>query len=60
MAIFGIGRQKPHHYLEAMKSAQARDADLQKGIISGPLHGVPVTVKESFNVKGLKTTVNPW
>ncbi len=23
-----------------------------------PLHGVPVTVKESFNIKGLRTTVN--
>lgn len=36
----------------AREAAKAADA---KGI-SGPLHGVPVTVKESYNIAGLKTT----
>src|ERR1700748_560563 len=37
---------------------RARDADaaLAKGGVWGPLHGVPMTVKESFNVAGLPTT----
>ncbi len=39
-------------------SARAREADaaLARGEIWGPLHGVPMTVKESFNVAGLPTT----
>ena len=37
---------------------RARDADaaLAKGEVWGPLHGIPMTVKESFNVAGLPTT----
>ena len=37
---------------------RARDADaaLAKGENWGPLHGVPMTVKESFDIAGLKTT----
>ena len=37
---------------------RARDADaaLVKGEVWGPLHGIPMTVKESFNVSGLPTT----
>ena len=39
-------------------TARAREADaaLARGEIWGPLHGVPMTVKESFNVTGLPTT----
>src|SRR3954451_24940788 len=37
---------------------RARDADaaLARGEVWGPLHGVPMTVKESFNVEGLPST----
>src|SRR5260370_5653779 len=37
---------------------RARDADgaLVKGEVWGPLHGIPMTVKESFDVSGLPTT----
>jgi len=37
---------------------RARDADaaLAKDEVWGPLHGIPMTVKESFNVSGLPTT----
>jgi len=36
----------------------ARDADdaLMRGRLSGPLHGLPMTIKESFDVAGLPTT----
>jgi amidase len=41
----------------ARKTARAADAALRKrGAKLGPLHGVPMTVKESFDVAGLPTT----
>src|SRR5436305_656163 len=40
----------------AREGASAADAALARGEVWGPLHGVPVTVKESFNVAGLPTT----
>jgi amidase len=43
---------------DAMRTARERDDDLSRDIVRGPLHGVPVTVKEAFNLTGLKTTVN--
>jgi len=36
--------------------AQAADAALARGELWGPLHGLPMTVKESFNINGLPTT----
>ena len=43
---------------DAIRTARERDDDLSRNIVRGPLHGVPVTVKEAFNLTGLKTTVN--
>lgn len=40
----------------ARKRAIAADRALAKGVTWGPLHGVPMTVKESFDVAGLPTT----
>ena len=40
----------------ARERARAADAALARGEVWGPLHGVPMTVKESFNVAGLPTT----
>jgi Asp-tRNA(Asn)/Glu-tRNA(Gln) amidotransferase A subunit family amidase len=40
----------------ARDRARAADAPLARGEVRGPLHGVPMTVKESFNVTGLPTT----
>ena len=39
-----------------MKDARAADRALAKGASVGPLHGVPMTVKESFNITGQPTT----
>jgi amidase len=41
---------------QARDRARAADAALARGECWGPLHGVPMTVKESFNVAGLPTT----
>ena len=41
---------------EARRIARERDAATAKGAELGPLHGVPMTVKESFDIPGLPTT----
>jgi amidase len=40
----------------ARKRARAADAALRKGTPWGPLHGVPMTIKESYDVTGMPTT----
>src|SRR6516165_7632721 len=40
----------------ARARARAADAALSRGENWGPLHGIPMTVKESFNVTGLPST----
>jgi amidase len=40
----------------ALREAAAADAAIARGESVGPLHGVPMTIKESFNVAGLHTT----
>src|SRR3569833_3918949 len=40
----------------ARKRAKAADRALAKGDVWGPLHGVPMTLKESYDVAGLPTT----
>ncbi len=40
---------------EALESAQQAEAALTKGEPLGPLHGVPVSVKDSFDMAGLPT-----
>src|SRR6516225_4882690 len=40
----------------ARERAKAADAALAKGEVRGPLHGLPMTIKESYNVAGSPTT----
>ena len=40
----------------ARRRARDADAALARGELWGPLHGIPMTVKESFNLAGLPTT----
>ena len=40
-------------YDDIISEARAKDLLLQDGIVIGPLHGLPITVKDSFNVEGL-------
>ena len=39
----------------ARDMAKAAEADLAKGRSAGPLHGIPVTIKDLFDVEGLPT-----
>lgn len=40
----------------ARRRARAADAALAKGKVWGPLHGLPMTIKESYDVVGMPTT----
>jgi amidase len=40
----------------ALQDAQRLDRLRAQGTILGPLHGIPVVIKDSFNVKGLPTS----
>ena len=41
----------------ARKTAKALTRETQKGKLRGPLHGVPVGIKDIYDTKGLKTTM---
>ncbi|MCK5462578.1 MAG: amidase, partial [Bacteroidales bacterium] len=43
---------------EALKEAAQCDEEARQGQYRGPLHGVPMTIKEQYWLKGTKTTVN--
>ena len=43
---------------EALAVAAERDPQARQGIFLGPLHGVPVSIKEQFWIKGKSTTIN--
>lgn len=40
----------------ALAAAEAADAALARGESLGPLHGLPMTIKESYDIAGLPTT----
>ncbi|MBI4419955.1 MAG: amidase [Gemmatimonadetes bacterium] len=40
----------------ARRQAEARDREAREGRLRGPLHGIPVAVKDLFDVEGLPTT----
>lgn len=40
----------------ALDAARAADAALARGEVLGPLHGLPMTIKEAYDVTGLATT----
>jgi amidase len=43
---------------EALAVAAERDRQAREGTFIGPLHGVPVTVKEQFWIRGKRSTLN--
>ncbi|MEM7407903.1 MAG: amidase [Pseudomonadota bacterium] len=63
---FYIGRIEQHDgdlnavvvrdFDRALAAADRADAALAAGTATGPLHGVPMTIKESYNIEGLPTT----
>lgn len=46
----------------ALKDAEAADKAVTSGVELGPLHGVPMTIKDAFEVEGLSCDVGhpPW
>ncbi|MGD2142667.1 MAG: amidase family protein, partial [Candidatus Bathyarchaeota archaeon] len=41
---------------DALATAKAADDAIDRGEIMGPLHGVPITIKDCFEVAGVRTT----
>ena len=41
---------------EPLEVARGADADLRRGVVRGPLHGVPFTIKDSLDTAGIVTT----
>ncbi|MEQ8690800.1 MAG: amidase family protein, partial [Pseudomonadales bacterium] len=66
LANYFIARIKKNHaklnavvvqdFERGLKAAAAADAQLARGQLAGPLHGLPMTIKESFDIAGLPTT----
>ena len=45
----------------AIRDARALDEYFAKhGVPKGPLHGLPVSLKDQFHVKGVETTMVCW
>jgi aspartyl-tRNA(Asn)/glutamyl-tRNA(Gln) amidotransferase subunit A len=42
----------------ALAAARLRDADTKAGRIRGPLHGIPVAIKDIIDVEGMQTLAN--
>lgn len=42
---------------EALKEAEVRDQERAKGEIRGPLHGLPITIKDNIDVAGAPSTL---
>ena len=45
-----------HDFERGREAARAADAALARGEDLGPLHGVPMTIKEAYDIEGLPTT----
>ena len=43
---------------QALSSASAAEREISRGRYRGPLHGIPVAVKDIFDVEGIPTTAN--
>ncbi len=52
----GLNAVVTFDYERAREAAKAADAALERGHLLGPLHGVPMTLKDTFEVAGLRTT----
>jgi Asp-tRNA(Asn)/Glu-tRNA(Gln) amidotransferase A subunit family amidase len=41
---------------QAMAAAEAADAEMLNGVDRGPLHGIPIALKDIINIAGYPTT----
>ncbi len=43
---------------QAMTSARAAEADIMRGDYRGPLHGIPIALKDLYDTQGIRTTAS--
>ena len=64
LVLQALGAISEHHSLnviaelsseQALKTARERDREQAAGVHHGPLHGIPITVKDLFQVQGFST-----
>jgi Asp-tRNA(Asn)/Glu-tRNA(Gln) amidotransferase A subunit family amidase len=41
---------------DVLEHARAKDAELARGKLAGPLHGLPITIKDTIDTEGIRTT----
>ena len=41
---------------KVLDQARQKDADLARGKVAGPLHGLPITIKDTIDTEGIRTT----
>ncbi|MFD1851220.1 amidase [Oceanobacillus bengalensis] len=51
-----INAMVENRFQEALEEAAVMDQQLLEGVVKGPLHGVPISVKEAFHVINMTTT----
>ena len=53
---FDLGALADVNYEYAKKAAMELDLEIQDGKIRGPLHGIPISIKDEFTLAGTVST----
>ena len=54
---FDLGALADVNYEYAKKAAMQLDLEIQDGKIRGPLHGIPISIKDEYKLEGTVSTL---